>query len=422
MKKHKVYLVILLVICILFISGCKDKNTYDIDTKSSFYKNSDIVTISFFVCGDTNEINSIKEAISLFEIYNPKIKVRLVTDNYNDYDEAFSEIMYRGNKTDIMRITYNDFRKHVNNDVFYDLDELSKIIDTNNIEKNILKMGKENNSLYGIPISLCSDFPIYNKTLLEKNRFETPTVLDDIKNYVKELRSYKIYPFGMDKYDTILWIISYYEQIYGFSPYDKEGNESINKAYLAEILTQYKYLADQKSICPINEYNDSLFLEGKVLGTIINSRELYQIEESFKNKNQSLLVGDYFKVKNNKHSGIYYVPSSLYTIDKKTSHPKEAALLLNFLLHNSECAKLLGTRNGVPASNIAEKSLIENGLLSECEFMADLSLDFNFLESNIRPSILEDEEYIDKCTEIINQLIDDKLTPIEAAQKIVEIK
>lgn len=422
MKRYKVYLNLILVLCVLFLNSCGNKSNYNIDTKSGLNKNADIVTISFFVCGDTNEINCIKDAVSIFEINNPKIKVRLVTDNYNDYDEAVNKMMLRGNQTDLMRITYNDFISYLKDDVFYNLNDLSKTIDVDGIDSKILKLGKENNNLYGIPISLCSDFPIYNKSLLDKYRFETPVVLGDVKNFNKELRPYKIYSFGMDKVDTMLWIISYYEQIYGFSPYDKSGKESINKEYLSEILTQYKLLVEQKAICPVDEYDDSMFIEGKVLGTIIDSCELNEIEMDLNRKKQTLLVGDYFKVNNYKHSGIYYIPSSLYTIDKNTAHPYETALFLNYLLHNNECTLLLGTKNGVPSSNIAEKYLIENGLLSENEFLADLSLDFNFSQSTIRPVILDDEEYIDECIGIINQFVDDKLTATEASEMIVSIK
>lgn len=422
MKRYKVYLNLILVLCVLFLNSCGNKSNYNIDTKSGLNKNADIVTISFFVCGDTNEINCIKDAVSIFEINNPKIKVRLVTDNYNDYDEAVTKMMLRGNQTDLMRITYNDFISYLKDDVFYNLNDLSKTIDVDGIDSKILKLGKENNNLYGIPISLCSDFPIYNKSLLDKYRFDTPVVLGDVKNFTKELRPYKIYSFGMDKVDTMLWIISYYEQIYGFSPYDKSGKESINKEYLSEILTQYKLLVEQKAICPVDEYDDSMFIEGKVLGTIIDSCELNEIEMDLNRKKQTLLVGDYFKVNNYKHSGIYYIPSSLYTIDKNTAHPYETALFLNYLLHNNECTLLLGTKNGVPSSNIAEKYLIENGLLSENEFLADLSLDFNFSQSTIRPVILDDEEYIDECIGIINQFVDDKLTATEASEMIVSIK
>ena len=57
-------------------------------------------------------------------------------------------------------------------------------------------------------------------------------------------------------------------------------------------------------------------------------------------------------------------PSVMYAVSKDTKYPDEAAEFLDFLLNNEECAKILGTTRGIPASRCAEEALEANDLLS----------------------------------------------------------
>lgn len=72
-----------------------------------------------------------------------------------------------------------------------------------------------------------------------------------------------------------------------------------------------------------------------------------------------LLTGE-----NGSSGGWMVKPSMLYAISKKTSHPDEAAAFMDFLLNNEECAIILGTSRGIPASSYAENALEKSGGLS----------------------------------------------------------
>ena len=53
-----------------------------------------------------------------------------------------------------------------------------------------------------------------------------------------------------------------------------------------------------------------------------------------------------------------------WAISATCEHPKEAALLVNFLMNNEEAAQILGSERGVPVSQIALKTANDAGLLN----------------------------------------------------------
>lgn len=67
---------------------------------------------------------------------------------------------------------------------------------------------------------------------------------------------------------------------------------------------------------------------------------------------RELVVGDYFKDFGDNQGG-YTKVSMAWAVDAKTAHPKEAALLVNFLLNNEEAAKILAAERGIPVSKAA---------------------------------------------------------------------
>lgn len=415
---------ILAIILILTLASCGNgKTDYTIDTKRNNDKGSEKITISYAFFGDADTINATKEAIEKFEILYPKIKVRMVYYNPNEYEEQLSKMLIRGQETDLMQASYYILDEYSQDGTgFYNLATLNSYLDFSTISSDYLKLGKRNNYQVGIPASINTSIPVYNESILEKYEIEIADSLFDMKSLTKVLRPYKIYPFGMDKEDTLLWILSYYEQCYGFSVFDKAGKNNMNKAYMEEVLNLYKQLVTSKILCPVDKYSDELFINGSVLGTIIYSNELYNLTNLAESNNEKIKIGDYFKLAKSKRSGIFYIPTYFYVIDKKTDHPNETATLLNYLLNSSENALTQKTMNGIPLSNSAEKVLMEYGLISPNEYLVNASLDYNFKEAYIRPIVLDSEEYLDSFIDILNKFINDEITDEEAADEFYKIQ
>ena len=63
-------------------------------------------------------------------------------------------------------------------------------------------------------------------------------------------------------------------------------------------------------------------------------------------------------------------PATLYAVSKNTDHPKEAAMLLDFLLNSKEAALLQGVEKGIPLSTDARRYLEEDGQLQGLQYEA----------------------------------------------------
>ena len=72
---------------------------------------------------------------------------------------------------------------------------------------------------------------------------------------------------------------------------------------------------------------------------------------------RELVVGEEFKDLGGKETGVFTKISMLYAINAKSKHPREAALLMNFLLNDPEGIEIIGTQRGVPASKVALEQL-----------------------------------------------------------------
>ena len=64
-------------------------------------------------------------------------------------------------------------------------------------------------------------------------------------------------------------------------------------------------------------------------------------------------------------AGLFFKPAQMFSIGKSTQHPKEAAMLINFLLNSQEGVEALGLERGVPLSEAAVKQLTESGVIKD---------------------------------------------------------
>ncbi|KAB8292667.1 hypothetical protein [Bifidobacterium avesanii] len=56
----------------------------------------------------------------------------------------------------------------------------------------------------------------------------------------------------------------------------------------------------------------------------------------------------------------YYKPGNYWTISAKSEHPKEAAMLIDYMLNNRDGAKIMGLERGIPSPNDVRQYMAEN--------------------------------------------------------------
>ena len=77
---------------------------------------------------------------------------------------------------------------------------------------------------------------------------------------------------------------------------------------------------------------------------------------------QELRLGDYPMLPGANDAGLLYRPAMLLAVNARTEHPKEAALLLDFLLNDPASVSAMGLKRGVPVSDKAVAQLLRAGV------------------------------------------------------------
>ena len=99
------------------------------------------------------------------------------------------------------------------------------------------------------------------------------------------------------------------------------------------------------------------FVSGRYAGIL----EWDSSADKFKNalgEGRELVVGEEFKdLGNGNNTGVFSKISMLYAISANSKHPKEAAMLMNFLLNDPEGIEIIGTQRGIPSSKVALSQL-----------------------------------------------------------------
>jgi oligogalacturonide transport system substrate-binding protein len=78
---------------------------------------------------------------------------------------------------------------------------------------------------------------------------------------------------------------------------------------------------------------------------------------------QKLVLAPYPMQAGARDAGLLYRPAMMYTINAQTGHPRESALLMNFLLNDAAAVELMGLSRGVPVSRSAAGILRRSGAI-----------------------------------------------------------
>lgn len=208
--------------------------------------NKDEVTISFSWWGDENRYDKTMEAIKLFESKYPNIKVKEQFGEWAGFKKRMNMKIAGNDEPDLMQINY-DWLENYSKDGkgFYNLNELSDIIDLNNFSEEILSYGTKNNILNAIPIAMNGKSLYYNENINKKFSGSHYTTWDDIIAAGNKSTGEE-YLLAEDAFNSWTLCMGYMEQKTGKSFIDYDGNLNYTQDDIRELLNFYKTLLDQK--------------------------------------------------------------------------------------------------------------------------------------------------------------------------------
>ncbi|WP_077613259.1 ABC transporter substrate-binding protein [Clostridium sp. Marseille-P2415] len=365
------------------------------------------VTLRLSWWGGDSRHEATEKAVKAFMKKYPDITVDTEYGAWTGWEEKQSLSILSGECADVIQIGSNwvtDYSK--GGESYLDLYQYSDVIDLSQFPEDKLKLNEVNGKLMAIPISLTGRLFYWNKTTFEEVGCEIPTDEASLLAAGAAFKAFNedCYPLALGEYDRAIFMVYYLESKYG-KDWIVDGKLNYTEDEIKEgmeFMTRLEEAHAIPSIATINgDMADSLdknskWIDGKYAGIMEwdsgVSKVKAALEGSVNKPGQEFVIGDFLKFGD--YQGGSTKVSMDFAIKASTQHPKEAAMLMNFLLNDPEGVEICSTERGIPCSAFAIKHLNEKGIgdemtkeanakvLDYCKFIQDPQFDNSELKAN----------------------------------------
>lgn len=380
----------------IVLAGCNDNTVVKSQTEQ--------VEISFAWWGNDDRHDYTIEAIDEFERLHPEIKVKCHYSEWSGFQARNNVQMISHTESDVMQINYAWLSQYSpDGSGYYDISTLSEYVDLSAFSEEDLEYGMQNGKLNALPIALNTETMYINKTVYDSYGLDIPKTWDDFFK-AGEIMNGEAYPLSMTKKTSWFYAVSYVGQLTGKDFMDGDGNILYDKSDIQMMLEFYCKLINKK-VMPQVEYFDKLELaSGKYAGVLAWLSDASSYCSGAIDNGFEMIVADYTTIAGNLDNW-YAKPATMYAIRKDIEHPKEAAMLLDYLLNSSEMAEYQQIEKGIPLSSSARTYLEENDHLSGIQYDAFTKMSETRDQLEIISPYFENDDLInafnDSCNEVL---------------------
>ena len=359
--------------CILALSACGSKK------RTSAVKPDgklDKCTLRFSWWGGDDRHSATLKAIELWEKRHPEIDIVPEYGGWDGWTEKTASQVGSGDEPDVMQINYDWLvTMSPDGEGFYDLNDLDGQLDLSGFDSEVLSFGEVGGHLNAVTVSVTGRGLFYNSDTYKSMGAEYPSTWDELIALGDVFSGKDTYPLDLDiQSGSTAWYLAvvYVQQKTGRDFITMEGELGFTEDDIKEALDFYKRIEENHVIRTIRTrtdedgnaalYQSAEFIDGRVAGVLEWGSSVGKYESVL--PEGVLEAGPFIGDGNGNNGGWMIKPSMLYAVSRNTGHPDEAAAFLNFLLNDEECAEILGTTRGIPASRYAEEALEKKGMLT----------------------------------------------------------
>lgn len=378
--------------------------------------------------GGNSRHQSTLKAIAAFEQKYPDIKVKAEYTGWDGHLSRLTTQMASGTEPDVMQTNWPwliIFSK--NGEGYYDLNKLKEVLDLAQYAPGDLNSTTVKGKLNGLPISVNAPVFYYNDVTWKKAGLAYPKNWDELfaagKVFQNKLGN-TYYPYAMIDQDVLLLLNAYMMQKYQKPMFNSDGKFTWSDEQWTEAFTFVKRLTDDhvvpspktfSSYGKGNNYEMKPWINGEWGGTFTWNISIRMYINNL-TPPAKLVLGDYVMLPDAKESGVYFKTAQMFSISKSTRHPKEAAMLVNFLLNDPQAIEVLGLERGIPLSKSAETLLTEKGVIDPNDpVVAGLRQAQSLPTTVVATPYIEDLQVVDQFMSARDKMDLGKLTPAQAA-------
>lgn len=365
------------------------------------------VELVFSWWGGDSRHEATEKAIAAFMEKYPNINVTPEYGAWSGWEEKQSLNILGGNAADVMQINWNWIESYSGNGTnFANLEDYSDVLDLTQFPEASLELCKADGKLMAVPVALTGRLFYWNKTTFDEVGCAIPTDTDSLLAAGAAFQAYDqdYYPLALGEYDRMIFLVYYLEEKYN-KPWVADGQIQYTAEEIQEGLDFICQLEEAHVIPTIatiqGDMADSLdknakWIDGKYAGIYEWDSSASKFEkaivESTNKPGQEFVIGEFLDLGPNQ-GGFTKISMGL-AVAATSEHPKEAAMLINFLLNEAEGVEISSTERGIPCSAAAVKILDEKGLgnalvkeanakvLDYAPFALDTKFEHNDLKAN----------------------------------------
>lgn len=322
------------------------------------------VTIGFSWWGGDSRHTATEAAANAFMAKYPNITIEPEYGAWSGWEEKQSLALVGGNAADAMQINWNWIDNYSQNGTtFVDLYQYGDVIDLTQYPQEALDQCSVDGKLMAIPISNTGCLFYWNQTTFDTIGCDLPTDTESLMAAGEKFKAYgeDYYPLVIDSgFSRMIFMVYYLESVYG-KPWVEDGQLQYTEAEIQAGFDFMNQLEDAHVIPTLAVTNGDMadstdknpkWIDGKYAGAFVwdasSIKMADAIKESVNTPNQELVQGDFLKFGD--FNGGYTKISMAYAIPATAEHPREAAMLINYLLNDPEGIEICGLERGVPLS------------------------------------------------------------------------
>ena len=361
------------------------------------------------------------EAMQIFEEMYPDIKVMCNYSEWSGYEARTRVRMASDTESDVMQINVGWLKEYSpDGNGYYDIEKLSDYVDLSAFPEEMLEYGRVNGVLNAVPIAMNAQTVYINRSVYEKYGLDVPETWDDLFSAAKVMSADGVYPISAGSKSTWLTAIAYAEQQSGKPILNDDGSLCFGQEEFRIMIGFYCDMVNNNVMPQVEFYERINIDNGTYAGTIAWVSDAVNYCGKAMETGFDVVPGPYLtngKVRSG--DGWYAKPATLYAISKNTEHPREAAMLLNYMLNSKEMAVLQGVEKGIPISSSAREFLDEEGQLTGLQYDASVVMETNSRIRKMDP-FLENASLIDVYVENCDLVLYDKGTIEEASDALYQ--
>lgn len=336
------------------------------------------VELKFSWWGGDSRHEATEKAIEAFMAKYPNITVTAEYGAWSGWEEKQALNIMGGNAADVMQVNWNWIESYSGNGKnFANLEEYSDVLDLTQFPSDSLELCKADGKLMAVPVALTGRLFYWNKTTFDEVGVAIPT---DEASLIAAGQAFQAfdqdyYPLALGEYDRMIFLVYYLESIHG-KPWVSDGQIQYTAEEIAAGMEFINKLEDNHVIPTLAVLNgdmaDSIdknakWIDGKYAGILEWDSSASKFEqavvESTNKPGQEFVIGEFIKFGD--YDGGFTKISMGLSVAASSAHPKEAAMLINFLLNDPEGVEICSTERGIPCSTAAIEVLNEKGLGNE---------------------------------------------------------